>query len=327
MKATCGLPLVVRGLIASIGALFADGCNCSSPPPDGAIEDVDITVRSDVGDVVVSGLGLPLAVGRVRGVPSLIAAEVNAGFTGALLIHLDPFGEAPSTERVSDVLLVNETIPCHVGFADLDDDGDVDLVGSDGSVFVVLDDTTSFASGFSEVQRSVFAGRAGIAIFDIDEDGDTDAVVAGLNGEAHVVDVVDGGARLATRDLGPATVGDLGYCASGFHATSLDDAPALLMIGEVCAAFGTRGLSGFDRLFRVDPSLGVVESAALGLIAERVLSQEDILHISSRDQTMSMDVSGGALTDGTAETPFEAFGFADLKGDGTAGRTAAADRA
>jgi hypothetical protein len=288
-------------------------------------DDGDGLVETSVDE----SFGQALAISRARGVPAVFAAESEGDdLSGALLIHLEPFGAAPSTERVADVIATSNQRAIAIA-TDLDLDGDSDVLALGSLGFsVVLDDGSDFRLAAT---RTTNLQTTSVAVVDLDEDGLLDAYVPGLNDAYWTVRVVDGLVE-ADRQVRRWTVGHYSFCAASFAGAELEDGPVLLMVGRVCGADETvTGLpDGPDRLFLLDASLDEVASIDLGTEGgPAVTLRGSTAYITGFGFTPDPDNDGepqGTLAVDVTTTSLGAptfvagtariAGFADLDGDG-----------
>lgn len=258
---------------------FADGEGEGDAPVPVRLTHSQLVVVDGVliEEPFVGALGHPLASGRLRGRVVLLAAEVvDEAYSGALLIHDDPFvTPAGQVTRIDGIWAPNEFEPSlEAAFGDLDDDGDDDVVirSSSGLLSVIGDDGSDLV--LIAPPRRLDGFRGPHTFFDMDDDGDNDVVIAGLNGDSHVVDLEAGVVRIATVNARPF-VGALGYCPTAF--VTFDD--RLLVRSEVCASDGTVPAppTGPDRVFVVDAGAGA--ALAVGASADTGLEERGIAFI------------------------------------------------
>jgi hypothetical protein len=209
------------------------------------------------------GLGVPLAAMRAGGVPVVFSAESDRDeLSGALLAHFEPLGAAPSTERF-DGAIPTRYKRAHAVAADLDLDGDEDLVAIGELGFsVLLDDGGELRLGATQAAE---LRTTSVAVVDHDEDGVLDAYLPGLTDAYWRVRVVDGIVE-ANRQVRQWTLGHYAYCAASFAGAVVAESPVLIMVGRVCG--GDETITGWaqgpDRLYLLDAAMNEVASIDLG---------------------------------------------------------------
>lgn len=274
--------------------------------------------------------GLALAVAQVRGAPVVFAAEsAGEGLSGAVLVHRDPFGAMPQTERLEGVFgASHQRSVGHV--ADLDGDGDLDLLVLGNSRFgVALDDGTEFGvlDTHAATLRDTSAG-----VVDLDQDGTVEMVLPGLNSEYWSAKVVDGALQVEQHDHRWQVEHDY-YCAASFVGGVIDQSPILLMVGRWCGRDTTGGTQtdGPARLFLLDASMAEVHSLDLNADDEPVpMLAGSTAYVSAARYTVDPNNDGewqATMAIGVSPAGFTSFGFvdestriagvADLDGDGT----------
>lgn len=202
--------------------------------PDGLIETPPVPVeielsllsREEGGDVVETSLDLdlahPVASGRIADSLVVLSAEVeDRAHTGTMLVFLDPFGVAPPpplrVEGVWSVESTGDNVGLRAVWGDIDDDGDDDVIAHCVHPFVIaiLNDNGALRV-VGPVRTDLSAQTAG-ALFDIDGDGDVEAVFAdgGFDRKGAVYDV-NGGITAVASDVTHFEIDGDDHCVAGW---------------------------------------------------------------------------------------------------------------
>lgn len=306
-SAGCGL----LGVFGEFNASRGEGEGDPAPRVDVSVVQLRQEGEAVVEEPVGANLHRPVAVGRMRRRAAVLSAELDDGqATGAALLF-----EAPLDVPAGPVTRLEGVTPSAFSlFADIDDDGDEDLlVVGEGAPVLLLDDGGAFL--VLSAGELVAQGRG--ALFDVDEDGDREVILPGGGfGKSQLVDVEDG--QVTVRLIGQQEVFDgTNHCAADWRVAN----DTLFQRTSRCTAERPGDPFVADRIAVAGVGGATVVSVASGVDATvlvqpaRGFGDGDLVLV-GRDPAGALETVVVAPSLELLTLPERALGVADLDGDG-----------